>query len=70
MMTSASRPRRLLSPLFLVTAAILLVGAIGLRPGLAALAKYYSKKPITPVLSLLEFDVHALPSFEYVPPST
>ncbi len=55
--------RSLLSARFLLSALILVLTAIGLRPAVQALSRYYTKKPIDIRHPLKEFDVSRLPSF-------
>jgi hypothetical protein len=63
---TAPPPRRLLSPLFLASAAVLLAAAAGLRPTIAALGGYYGKEPIDLRRPLNELDTTALPSFRFL----
>ncbi|MHC4634118.1 MAG: exosortase-associated EpsI family protein [Planctomycetota bacterium] len=53
----------LLSVRFLLSAFILILTAVGLRPGMRALAEYYQKEPIVIRRPLQEFDVSGLPTF-------
>jgi len=55
---------RVLSPAFVLCAAILIASALGLRPGLSALATAFAKEPIGLRAPLSTFDVAALPSFQ------
>ena len=54
----------LLSVRFLLSSFILVLAAIGLRPGMKALAEYYEKEPIAIRRPLKEFDVSRLSSFQ------
>ena len=54
----------LLSRQFLLSAAVLAVAAIGLRPAVKALAEHYRKEPINIRKPLKEFDISRLPSFK------
>ena len=54
----------LLSGQFLLSAAVLTVVAIGLRPAVKALAEHYRKEPINIRKPLKEFDISRLPSFK------
>jgi hypothetical protein len=60
---SSDKPRSFFSPLFVVTAAVLLVTALGMQPVLAALIDRFVKEPIAIRASFDNFDVDALPSF-------
>ena len=62
-----STGRSLLSPVFVITAALLLVAAFGLRPTIGALIRHYSKEPIDLRRSLDELDSARLPSFRHRP---
>lgn len=55
--------RSLLSARFLLLVIILVLAAVGLRPGMLALAKRYEKEPIAIRRPLKEFDISHLPSF-------
>ena len=55
--------RKFFSPLFLVTAGLMLVVSVALHPTLAALIDYYSKEPIELRKSLDDFDELRLGSF-------
>ena len=63
-----------LSIRFVFSAAILVLAATALRPGLGALSRRYTKQPIKINKSLTEFDILRLPSFKrgwsisHVPP--
>ena len=48
---------------FVFSVIILVLAAVGLRPGLKALAAYYAKESIPINRPLQEFDVSRLPSF-------
>lgn len=56
--------RRLLSLRFVLSAVILAAAALGLRPGMAALGKYYSKESIEIKRSLRKFDTADLAGFQ------
>ena len=58
-----SETRSFLSLKFLLAVIILVVAAIGLRPGMLALAKKYSKQSIAIRRPLKEFDASRMPSF-------
>ena len=53
----------LLSVPFVFSVIILVLAAVGLRPGLKALAAYYAKESIAINRPLQEFDLTRLPSF-------
>ncbi|MBN2271424.1 MAG: exosortase-associated EpsI family protein [Sedimentisphaerales bacterium] len=55
--------RSLFSAAFLLSAAVLAIAAVGLRPGVRALAERYAKEPIAVRKPLSEFDTSRLPSF-------
>ena len=61
--TTSSVVRSFCSAGFLLPLAILAAAALGLRPGLEALARHYQKEPIAIRKSLKEFDISRLPSF-------
>jgi hypothetical protein len=48
---------------FLLTAAVLVLAAVGLRPGLEAAARHYEKTPIDIRQPLEKFDISRLPTF-------
>ncbi len=56
--------RRLLSVRFVLSAVILAAAALGLRPGMAVLSKYYAKETIGVKRSLRKFDVANLAGFQ------
>ena len=56
--------RGLLSVRFVLSAAILAVVALGLRPTMAALARYYAKESIGTKRPLQKFDTANLPDFQ------
>jgi hypothetical protein len=56
--------RGLLSVRFVLSAVILAAAALGLRPGMAVLGKYYAKESIGIKRSLRKFDAANLPGFE------
>ena len=65
-MTKANKTttwRSLLTGSFVVTAVVLVVAALTLRPALAALAKRYAKTPASIRRPLQDFDISRLPSF-------
>jgi len=70
-MSPSVRPlwRGLLSPVFVVSVLIAIAAAVGLRPGMIALADYYRKEPVELRRSLTQFDVSALQSFRRLPES-
>lgn len=55
--------RSLVSVRFLLTAVVLVLAAISLRPGMKALSQRYTKKAISICRPLKEFDISSLPSF-------
>jgi len=55
--------RPLITPVFVVCAVILSAAAVGLRPGMAALAEHYRKQSIALRRPLQDFDPSRLPSF-------
>ena len=65
---TGSKSRSFWSPLFVVSAAALVAAAVGFRPALAALMRYYTKEPIALRRSLDEFDGSGLRSFRPAPP--
>jgi len=56
--------RPLLSAGFLLSASVLTLAAVGLRPGMKTLGEHYTKEPIAPRKPLAEFDISRLPSFK------
>jgi hypothetical protein len=63
---SSRRGSVFFSPLFLACALVLLIGGLGMHPGLDALIAHYGKEPIGLRLALDEFDRDALPSFRFI----
>jgi hypothetical protein len=59
--------RRLLSPLFVVTAVVLAIAAAGLHPALAALVDYFGKEPIPLRKKFDLFNHRAVDSFRMAP---
>lgn len=55
--------RSLSSTRFVISALVLIVSAIGLRPGMQALGKHYQKQSIAIRKPLKQFDASRLPSF-------
>lgn len=63
--STASVSGSLLSAHFLLSAVILVLAAIGLRPGIQKLSEKYNKEPIPIRRPLKEFDIFCLPSFQH-----
>lgn len=61
---------RLLTPVFLAAASILLAAAVGLQPALAWLVREYTKEPIAVLRPLDTFDTRAIESFRVVSDDT
>lgn len=61
---NVSTKRSLISAGFLVSAAVLSLAAVALRPGAEALSEHYTKQPIAIRKPLSEFDISRLPSFK------